>query len=455
MQRNNFPRFKIFSKFIVISWFNAINIFFDFLFLGEFFFIEAVIGSFLDLEGSFCLKNFFNSFGCSSINYQFNSCLFCDYRFYFILTSMLKHLEKIGICFFFGLNLRTEAPLLNSRVRKSFLSSNNFLCFLLGPSLDYLSFPFFSLGNSLKKFLKFSEGRMFFFSNFIFTNNVISLFKVLNYNFYSYTSFSIFFGSSVLQRLDCGFFFDSIGYLCLKLCKNFEVSFSVVSNFLGRISSFELGCLPGINSSNFVSFYSRGDKTSFIYFVGTDSLFNSLSEGFLNNFLVYQGSFFQVDFFFNTINLVFPVSIYAERVSSFLNVNGLLRRTRDAIKASSFVYADWEIFKALFFFRNLFYSFNFSIIDKFFYINLFFSTVIDYSCFFFVNFGIHSFNFYSKTQVKLYSLVLFLNYCNLRFFNTVIYRTCNHYYSSELFSRNSKILSLCFAKAVVNNFQKF
>jgi len=239
-----------------------------------------------------------------------------------LLGSTLLGLERLSLCIFLGLNLRVECPLLNSRLRKSFLrSSSDFLCLYFGLSLDYLSFPVFSLGNSLKSFRTFVEGRSILFSSFIFNFDSI-FFKSLSLDFSIYKRCSFFVGSSVLNRPDCSFFYSGIAFVAQRLSIfNFELN--VVSNYLGRISSYEVGSLPGVNSSNF-SFSGRKNG-SFLYFLGTDDLSNVFVDNNSGSFFVYQGSFFSYSSFFQSMHLLFPVSIYTERASSFLNVEGRLR----------------------------------------------------------------------------------------------------------------------------------
>jgi NADH dehydrogenase/NADH:ubiquinone oxidoreductase subunit G len=338
MQRNNYPRVKIFSKLIVVSWYNAINIFFLFLFTKDFNYFEAKTGSFLDLESLYSLKILFNSLGCSNINYQFNYNLFFDFRFTFLMNITILNLEFISFCFFVGLNLRVESPLLNSRLRKNYLQNDNFfLCFSIGLSLDYLSFPVINLGNSLKAFKYIIEARHSFL-NYFCLNDFVSL-KLLNFNFNLFNNFSFFLGSSSLYRIDANFFFDSLGFFMSKYSKNLYFvnnGLNVISNFLGRLSSFEVGCLPGTKSSNFC--LNLRKKISFLYLLGTENFFFDNLEQ--NNFVVYQGGFQEFGSFFKNISLIFPVSIYTERVSTFLNLEGRIRRTQKAIVSFRFVYTD-------------------------------------------------------------------------------------------------------------------
>lgn len=60
-------------------------------------------------------------------------------------------------------------------------------------------------------------------------------------------------------------------------------------------------------------------EKSFIFLVGCDSL----NINYVDSFIVYQGSFdFSNDFF-----IIFPSSIFVEKFSYFLNLEGRLRKS--------------------------------------------------------------------------------------------------------------------------------
>lgn len=454
---------RLFSKLVVVSWSVAFSVFFDNLFGCKYSYLEAIVGSFLDLETAVSLKSFFNSFGCSNINYQYNNSYFSDFRFSYLLSTSLVALENLDFCFFFGLNLRAESPLLNYRLRKSFLASDgSFMCFSLGLSVDALSFPVYNIGNSMSSLFDFFSGRSFFFSSFLLRSEMLS-FKFLNYNFSFFDKASFFMGSSFLSsRYDITFFFNAFSYMVSQNVIFMQPSLNVISSVLGRISAFELGLVPGINSYSYVNSLVR-TMNSFIYFLGTEDFVVDSSLTNVSNFFVYQGSFYSTSNFFSFLNLLFPVSIYTERVSSYLNVEGRFRRTQKAIEMP-LVYSDWEVLKALFVFRTNFFNFNFSIFgfDSTI-MGDFFSHLIDYSCIFFYNFNIiktvSTFVPLMEDQqtavVSAISNYPFLSSGVSKVFNTLFSRSFNDYYNSDFFSRNSKLLSICFSKIASSTFSRY
>jgi len=243
--------------------------------------------------------------------------------------------------------------------------------------------------------------------------------------------------------------------------KTFIFSLHVVSPFLGRISAFELGALPGIHSSNYLE--AVPGQRAFRYLLGTDMHLDPIASMLsatrsLYSFTVYQGSFFEHSAFFDDVHLIFPVSIYTERVSSFINMEGLLRRTAKAVAPYRFVYTDWEIIQALFFYKLSFFPSNFSIISNFLFFQEFSRTLVNYSCLFFFPITESSFKHLYGTRVVVCGdwAVFFLGFThkNSKLYNSVVARPFNHYYCSEQFSRHSRILSLCFTKADLPGFFK-
>jgi molybdopterin-dependent oxidoreductase-like protein len=398
----------------------------------------------LDLESTVSAKLFLNSFGCSNLNYQFNFETFFDFRFVFLLNSTILGLETLLLVFFFGVNLRAELPLLNIRLRKSFLQNDNFLlAFSLGLSLDYLSFPVINFGNNLLTFKRILEGRFFFLSYFLLKDFLCL--KFINFKSKLIDKFSFFIGESILHRLDSNFLLSSFKSLLTNYSNDDGSALSsenlnIVSNYLGRLSCFEIGILPGVNG------LATFAPNSFFYLFGVDKFF--LSNSFFNeSFVVYQGSFQELDFFLN-VSLVFPVSIYVERSAFFFNLEGRLRKVKKAISAFKFVYSDLEIFKILFFFKSLIVEFNFLFLKSFGNFMIFLQNIIDYSCFFLDKIYLESITLVVPFFIKF----LFLNFRACKLSNGIISRTLNNYFTSDIFSRNSKVMALCFLKSNFVNF---
>jgi len=182
MNRLLFPKLRLFTKFIVISWGCVLNLFSNLFYVFNFDLLEVLVGSFIDLSMSLSLKFFFSSLGCSNFNYFNSFYLNNDFRCSFLLNESLFNLEDYNIFVIIGVNIRLEAPLISSRIRQLYLQKQSACLFYsFGLSLNYLSFPLINLGNSLKSFFFFLNFKSFALKNFL--NSSFLSFGFLNFKF--------------------------------------------------------------------------------------------------------------------------------------------------------------------------------------------------------------------------------------------------------------------------------
>lgn len=181
--------------------------------------------------------------------------------------------------------MRFEAPLLNARLRKSYLTKIDFQAFSIGFSLNYLTFPVLNLGNSIKLLLLLLEGRLYNISKLIIKDYYnLKYFNILNYN-----NLNIFIGSFFLERLDGNNLINSL----LIFLKNLSLSYNnlhIISKDLGRLISSELGGFF-VQSSYLLNLYDN--KNLFIYLCGVDlDKFKFLKS----TFIIFQGFFFTINY---------------------------------------------------------------------------------------------------------------------------------------------------------------
>lgn len=95
-------------------------------------------------------------------------------------------------------DIRLESPLLNIRIKKNYNLNKNIELFIcsFGLSLKYSSYPIRHLGNTLKKFLFFLEGKLRYFCNLVIKE--FFNFTFFNLCYYFYTKPLFLFGNSVL-----------------------------------------------------------------------------------------------------------------------------------------------------------------------------------------------------------------------------------------------------------------
>lgn len=115
-------------------------------------------GSYIDLQAGMYLKSFLNTFGSSNVFLMDNIFLdIMDHRFFFQLNTTIEELELMFNVLFLGLNLRLEIPLLNSRLRKAFLTYDYFKAYSIGGSLNFLTYPVQNITITLEIFYIFMK----------------------------------------------------------------------------------------------------------------------------------------------------------------------------------------------------------------------------------------------------------------------------------------------------------
>ena len=439
IQRIYKPKISFNFKFIIISWAIAFNFYIHNINKLKFNYIQAFCGPFFDLHSSFYIKKFFNSFGCSNITYFENSSLHTifDFRIFYLLNKTLLELENINNFFFIGTNLRMEVPLLNLRLRKNYLENKNMISYSLGLSLNYLTFPVQNIGNSIKSFKYFIEGK--FYLNFI-----IFFYDYININYFNYNNIIkiyFFLGMSILNRIDS----NSILFSLYDLFKKFKyynyLNLNIISRFLGRISSFELGILPGIRS-NMLNTKIFDNSININHYCGIDLDVSKIYILGLNNINIYQGPFY-INELIKYIWLMLPTITYTEDYYSYLNLEGRYRSTQIAIKPS-ITYNDSKIFQCLTILKNKLIINNFSIIDNFYTVLKHMKTIINFSNFFHIdNYYIQSFIYLqTNNNHKRFFIKNLLWLSSFKLINTIILKNVHNFYLVDPICKNSRILTL-------------
>ena len=368
INRNFYPKIKIYEKFIVFSWDFIIN--YLFYYINKYIFLNKNIYSFIsyyiDIYSSLCLKSFFNSFGCINIIYNKGINWIYDFSNFIFLNSLISELEFIKFYLFICCNLRLEAPLLNLRIKKNYNLNkiNNIIIYSYGLPLSYFTFPIKNLGNILNKFYLMLEWKHRFLSEFFFKSFLTLSF--INFNYYIFNKPIFFIGNSVILRNDSINLFLSILYF--------------IQN------KFKLSCINLINS--YMGFYSFSNIIynkinfnlsfkGFLYNLTGDSLINFDID---NSFMVYQGFINN----YNNNDIILPIAGPYEVDLLYFNLEGRYRLMKQSIKSFIGLYANWEVISLLNLYNKKkkklkFYNFN-----KFIEIIKFFKLFLNYFCNFFL-----------------------------------------------------------------------
>ena len=352
--------------------------------------LDFAFGPHQDLETMYSFKKNFSLLGVlnsRSYSSDFSSSYFSSIR--------VKEIESYSSFFSVGVYLRNEVPLVNTRVRKSsnyYMSSFKFFC--VGVGVNYYTYPVKLISNNSGSLIKIVRGK---------TN--ISKF-LLKFK----TRFVLFHKSNYLN------FFGNFFKL------NFNPHFIKIDNSLLDLTNSHLG----LKTYSFVDNFSKTKTLKQYYSIGFDSNIEYRP-------LIYQGHHGNS----LTMNsaVVMPVSIFTEKSSTFINLEGLTQKANAAVSADKLIKKDWEIFKALNDFSFLLGLNKISVMFD--YLN-----VLSYKPFnqFFYPSWLENVNDYNP----VFRINNFLR--NYLFSVKVL-----NYYWNDMLSQNSKIMAKCASLININN----
>lgn len=450
-QRLLYPKVLSQGSYYVIAWSQAIALYLQQLFLTHHDTIQAICGPFLDLSTALVLKNFFHSFGCSNL---FSEKVFyrqSDLRAFYFFGATLLSLESSTFFIFVALNLRFEAPLINSRLRKNYLLNRSATAFYsLGLAVDYLTFAVSNLGNSMRSLMSLLEGKLVAYRRFLsFTPLSLAFFNSAALPFLKPF---LLLGASLFHRRDCNSL--ALAFLSLQsrtFFRSFIIAF--ICDFLGKLSFWDVNC-----STRFPKSFSS--HSNFILLVGAHGF--QPGNRIRNNprdFIVLQSS--HKNLLPCAVNLLLPVKAHGEKALCFFNLTGLWKASKAAVSSFRLAFADVEILSILNLSRRRFLTTNFSFLKNFYFMMAFFLRLLHYQAYF-LNSKFHADVQYERhlasqqnsnriflEEVSNFHEILPQGF-HIKLANSLLSRHGS--YGQHIYGKNSKIMALCAKKILFSTF---
>ena len=405
-QRIKYPLINLQNKFINLSWLNAFFLFFAKLYEYAIFSnVSSFYNNLIDVDNLICMKDFFDLIGgdiyIDDLKFFFNFDFVNNVVFDFLLS-----IENLKIILFVGLNLRTEIPVLNSKL----LKYTNIKFFNIGFINSYSLLKIKNLGNNFVDLLKIFSGQNQFNYTLFFNTYLNSSFA----SHIKYNSVCFFFGRNFYNIVNSFFIFE--------FCKSFANKFFFNSfvlnlfNSVGIINSLLIGCNVRLltHLSGFL-FLESVDDTMFL---------NRINNDHFETFVIYRGPFFESGA--KMSNLIFPSTTFFEDKNSYFNYFGLLKN------AKKVVHNEYGIVQNFYGYLANFYKFYF--LNNFCYIKNIFS-ILKFFDFLQIDFKFVNIN---NQFVKNILLINTVNYYESSLFSSNIF----NFYKSDVYSKNSKNLHL-------------
>lgn len=288
--------------------------------------IAAMVGALNDTESMLALKDLMSSLGVKNIDCRTDGTLFdTTHRAGYIFNSTIAAIEQADAILLIGTNPRWEAPLVNARIRKAFVSKRVKVG-VIGEQHD-LTYPttFIAAGPEGLK------GDHAFFD--ILKNAQKPLMIV---------------GQGVFLRPDGDAlhaalydFANQHGFV-----KEGWNGFNVLQMNASRVGALDIGFVPqngGLNAYGILE-ATQNKGVDVLYLLGVDEFNVGASIG-RDTFVVYQGH--HGDQGASRADVILPGVAYTEKDGLYVNTEGRVQLAKKAVSPLGEAREDWKIIRAL------------------------------------------------------------------------------------------------------------
>jgi NADH-quinone oxidoreductase subunit G len=287
--------------------------------------ISAIAGDLADCESMLLLKEMMQKLGSGNIDCrQDGAKLIPNVRASYLFNTTIEGIENADLCLLINTNLRVEAPIINTRLRKRYLQGN-FHIANIGPKIDHIR----QLGNNPSILSEIAEGNHKFC-------------KLL----YAAKSPMLILGQDALVRDDS----YSILAIAGKIAEKFNMireewnGFNVLHKAAARVGGMDIGFTPKKNGKNVEQILTHAENGNIevVYLLGADEIDVSKLK---NTFVIYQGH--HGDKSVHIADVILPGAAYTEKYATYVNTEGRAQRTNLAVFPPGEAKEDWLIIKNL------------------------------------------------------------------------------------------------------------
>lgn len=279
----------------------------------------AITGDMACAESMTALKDLTGALGSDKIECrQDGAALDASTRGGYVFNTTIAGIEDADACLIIGANTRTEAPIINARLRKRYLMGG-FSAGMIGENVD-LTFKCENLGAGTDTLKEIADGSH-------------SFAKVLK----GAEKPMLIVGQGALTRADG----SAVLALARKIAEDFGMvsddwnGFNVLHTAAARVGGLDLGLTAGGVDAVL-------DGAEVVYLLGADEIdTDKLGKAFV----IYQGH--HGDAGAHRADVVLPGAAYTEKNATYVNTEGRVQHTRLAVFPLGEAREDWKIIRAL------------------------------------------------------------------------------------------------------------
>jgi len=289
--------------------------------------MAAIAGDTVDAEAMVALKDLMASFGSPNLDCrQDGAKLPAGPRGAYLFNSGIAGIEQADVILLVGTNPRSEAAIVNARIRKRWLK-NGLTVGVVGPDAD-LTYRTRHLGAGPETLAAIADGTDGFAE--VLRNAKAPLLIV---------------GQGALIREDGA----QVLAACRRIAETFGLvrdgwnGFNVLHTAAARVGGMDLGFLPGPGGRDVVGILDGATKgeIDFIWLLAADEI----DTGRLGQaFVVYQGH--HGDRGAHRADVILPGVAYTEKNATYVNTEGRVQQARMAVFPPGEAREDWKILRA-------------------------------------------------------------------------------------------------------------
>jgi len=287
--------------------------------------LGAITGDLCDAESMLALKECFTALGSQNLDCRQDGAVFdASRRAFYLFNSTFVGLEEADALLLIGTNPRHEAPVLNARIRKRWLTGGLHIA-VIGGAHD-LTYGYDHLGTGPDALAAIADGSHPF-------SEILKAAKKP----------AIILGAAALARPD-GVALHAAAW---NLATGFNMlnadwhGFNILHHAAARVGALDIAFLPGSKGKSTREMLGGG--VQFLWLLGADALdVNAISP---DTFVVYQGH--HGDAGAARADVILPGAAYTEKDGTYVNTEGRVQQGFLAVKPPGDAREDWRIIRAI------------------------------------------------------------------------------------------------------------
>ncbi len=290
--------------------------------------IAAIAGDLCDAESMKALKDLMDSLGVKHTDCrQDGSLIGTGARQSYLFNTTISGIEDADAILLIGTNPRHEAPLINTRIRKTWVEGKLDIG-VIGESAD-LTYDVEHVGTSAADVAKFAKSTSGFAKTFKAAKNPV-----------------IIVGAAALRGEAGLALLETIGKLAasVNLVREDFNGFNILHGAASRVGGLDIGFVPGEGglATDAILDAAQQGAVETVYLMGADELDTSKLK---DAFVIYQGH--HGDNGAHVADVILPGAAYTEKSGLYVNMEGRVQLSSRAVPPKGDAKEDWAIIRAL------------------------------------------------------------------------------------------------------------